>query len=574
MAGVRPFGGATAADVFSSILRDPPPPLPSHVPADLCAVIERCLAKDPEDRYRDGVDVEAALETIQVGARVPTRPRRFRFAPRSPTAAAVGLVAVAGILLGLNAGGIYHRFLARIGIAPPPIRMAVLPFDNLAGDPQQEYFSEALTAELIAQLGRLQPQRLSVIARTSSMRYAKTDKPVDQIGRELGVDYLLEGTARQEAGRVRITATLIDVRNQSQRWSDTFERDLSNMLGLQGDIARGVARSLALTLLPSANARLAGVQSVDPKAQDLYMLGRYHTFKRTADSLNRAIADLQEATRLDPTFAAAYGALAFAFVERDIWASPGGPLVSRNQVRDAAQRALALDDTLAEAHLAMARVHFNYDWNWEAADTEFQRTLDLNPSLAEARSLYSFFLQANGREPEALESARQAVQLEPLSASYLSDEGRILFRARRYAEASERHKRALELDPTYVPAMSRLADAYLLLHKFDDMRTVLEQVPPAAESRQQALWAQLYARTGRVADARAIADGLMRQNRSDADLPYVYAAIGDRDKALALLERGVRDHSILAVVLRDPRFDELRPSPRFQELLRLANLAP
>ena len=263
--GARPFSGQSVPELLSSILTKPPSPPLLRVPVQLTAVITRCLEKDPARRYQRAEEVRAALEAIAAGTTAPWSTWGYRLRRRQAIAAIAAVLAAFAVLLGFNLGGLRDRLIGVVG-EEPPIRLAVLPFENLTGDPEQEYFSDGLTDEMIAQLGRLHPQRLSVIARTSSMRYKRRDLPMDQIARELGVDYVMEGSARREGNRVRISASLIQARDQTQRWSETFEQEMSNVLALQSDVARGVARALAITLLPADQSRLAAVRPVNPEA--------------------------------------------------------------------------------------------------------------------------------------------------------------------------------------------------------------------------------------------------------------------------------------------------------------------
>ena len=270
-AGERPFRGTTGFELSSAILSQPVPAVPASVPAPLAAVIDRCLAKDPAARYQRADEVRAALDAAASGRAVatPSAGRRGRGRARGLVLAGVvvaGSVAVGAGLFVIDVGGVRSRVLRVASTSARVIRLAVLPFANVSGDAQQDFLSDGLTTELIAELGRLHPGTLSVIARTSVMRYKKTDKPIDQIGRELGVDYVLEGSAQREAGRIRITAELIKAADQTQLWADRYDRDMAGILALQSDVAQKVANALALKLLPAEQARLAGAKAVDPDA--------------------------------------------------------------------------------------------------------------------------------------------------------------------------------------------------------------------------------------------------------------------------------------------------------------------
>jgi TolB-like protein len=275
------------------------------VPVGVQAVIERCLEKEPGRRYQTAGEVRAALEAIQAGTVSPWVAWRYHLTRKRWLAPAAALFGIVAVVVGFNVGGVRDRLVGSPPAAPP-IKLAVLPFENLTGDPEQEYFSDGLTQEMITQLGRLHSQRLSVIARTSSMRYKNRDVPLEEIGRELGVDYLLEGSARREGSRVRISATLIQVRDRTQRWADNFDRELAGILALQSDVARGVARSLALTLAPEEQARLGGARPVNPEAYDAYLRGFSHLEKLTREDLDPAMRYFETALEKDPTYALAY----------------------------------------------------------------------------------------------------------------------------------------------------------------------------------------------------------------------------------------------------------------------------
>lgn len=300
--GTKPFDAATIPELFSSILRDSPGDLPHAVPVEMRAVIARCPEKEPGRRYQHVGEVVAALDAIQAGTIVPWFAWRYQLSRRRWLASATALLGVAALLAGFDVGGVRQRLM---GNRPePPIKLAVLPFEYLTGDPEQEYFSDGLTEEMITQLGRLHP-RLSVIARTSSMRYKNRATPIDQIGRDLGVDYVLEGSARREGARVRIHATLVQVRDQTQRRSDSFDRELAGILSLQSDVARGVAGSLALTLLPAEQARLANARSVNPEAYEAYLKAAVHVWKLTAQEIDTAQKYFELALQKDPNYALA-----------------------------------------------------------------------------------------------------------------------------------------------------------------------------------------------------------------------------------------------------------------------------
>jgi serine/threonine-protein kinase len=310
-AGRRPFVGQTGFELTAAIFSQPVPPMPAPVPGPVSGVVERCLAKEPGERYQRAGEVKAALEAVASGrdiARWPTwRTAAWRRRRRLGGAAgALAILLVAATLVALDVGGVRSRWMRRAD----PIRLAVLPFANLSGDAGQGYLSDGLTQEMITQLGRLHPATLSVIARTSVMRYKKGDTPVDQIGRELDVDYVLEGSATRQGDRVSVAAELINVANQTTVWADKYEREFSAILTVQGQVAQNVAKALAVELLPAEEARLAIVRTVNPEAYEAYLKGitLWQTLK-TAD-VDAAQRLFEQALEKDPSYAPAYSGLA------------------------------------------------------------------------------------------------------------------------------------------------------------------------------------------------------------------------------------------------------------------------
>lgn len=350
VSGSKPFEAATIPAVFSSIVTGIPAPLQYAVPSVIKAVIARCLEKERVRRYQRADDIRCELEAFQKGALAPWSVWRYRLTQRGSLTAAASLVATLALLAGLNVGGIRDRLVGNVVVAAP-IKLAVLPLENLTGDPEQEYFSDGLTEELIAELGRLHPQRLVVIARTSSMRYKRSDAPLGQIGRQLGVDYVMEGSARREGNRVRISATLVQVRDQTQRWNATFDRELAGILSLQSDVARGVARSLALTLLPEERTRLAAARPVDAEAYEAYLNGHSHALKLTRADLDTALQYFELALQKDPSSALAYTGIASVWSGRQQMGFVA-PSEAAPRLRAAVAKALELDSTLPEAHSA------------------------------------------------------------------------------------------------------------------------------------------------------------------------------------------------------------------------------
>jgi TolB-like protein/Tfp pilus assembly protein PilF len=489
----------------------------------------------------------------------------------------------------VNVGGVRERLLG----SPPaaePIKLAVLPFENLTGDPQQEYFSDGLTQEMITQLGRLHPQRLSVIARTSSMRYKNRDVPLEEIGRELGVDYVLEGSARREGSRVRISATLIQVRDQTQRWADNFDRELAGILELQSDVARGVARSLALTLAPEEQARLGRARPVNPQAYEAYLRGLSHLEKLTRADLDPALSYFETALENDPTYALAYLRIHQVWSARQqLGATPpseAAPAMKAALAKAIELNALELDETRAVAHYRLAdQARTEYDWATE--EVNFRRAIDLDPNYAEARAFYTGALLRTKRSEEAIAQIQRAIELDPLNPSFQALYCNRLVRVRRYDEAIVQCRNALTTAPDSGPALTGLGMALHLTGRYNEV--VDHERMRATRRGDRELDAALtlgfaeggyrsaMRRAGDVLTARAREkDGGRSDNRIGGNQMVVarfYLFSGENDRALDWLERAyeARDPN-LPSISDSPEVDPLRGHPRFQALLRRMKL--
>src|SRR2546429_1952780 len=346
--------------------------------------------------------------------------------------AAVGVVAIL-IATGYFAGLAFPRHAV---LPADKIMLAVLPFENLTGDTRQEYLSDGLTEEMITQLGRMHPEQLGVIARTSAMQYKKTQKGMDQIGRELGVAYVLEGSLRRGGGHVRVSAPPIQVRDQTHLLAESYERDPRDILAVQNDVGAAIARELDLKLTPQQQARMARARSIDPRVYEFYSKGRYFWNKRSEEGYRRAIQYFQQAIARDSEYAPAYAGLADAYA---LLGSMPNVELPRSEAmpraRAAALKALELDDSLAEAHTSLAFVRMHFDWDWPGAEREFVRALQLNPGYATAHHWYAFWLIAQGRAEDALQEIRAAQRLDPLSLIINTGGGEILDYGRRPDEA-------------------------------------------------------------------------------------------------------------------------------------------
>ncbi|MCI0402312.1 MAG: tetratricopeptide repeat protein, partial [Acidobacteria bacterium] len=366
-----------------------------------------------------------------------------------------GFAILAAVLVGLNIVGLRDRLF---GPATPKIEsLAVLPLDNLSGDPEQEYFAEGVREALTTELSKI--SALKVISRTSAMRYKKTDKPVPQIAQELDVDALIEGSVAREGDQVRITVQLIHGPTDKQLWAESYQREVRSILILQSDVAREIARQIKIAVTPAEAARLVTTRSVNPKAHELYLKGRFHWNKRSEEGLQKATAYFQQALEQDPRFALGYAGLADSYLVMAHWEFLSGR-EAYPKAKAAASKALELDNTLVEAHTALATVSYQYSFDWTGAEKQFKRALELNPGYATGHQWYAEYLSAAGRHQEAIAEIKRAQELDPFSLIVNAIGAFVFYFARQYDEAIDEGHRTLELDSNFYPAYIYLFWAY------------------------------------------------------------------------------------------------------------------
>jgi len=481
-------------------------------------------------------------------------------------------------------GGYLHWSRSRGQPQPSSARMmlAVLPFENLTGDPGQDYFSDGLTEEMISQLGRLDPQRLGVIARTSVMHYKRSAAQLDQMGRELGVQYALEGSVRREADRVRISAQLVRVQDQTHVWAREYDRELRNLLALQAEIAQEIADEIQLALGEHKRIASAPQASLSPQgyeAYDLYLRGRYFWNKRTPQGFEQAVESFQQAIAKDAEYARAYAGLADTYaLMSSYYLAPPNEIMPKG--RAAALRALQIDERLAEAHTSLAVIAQNYDWDWQTAEKEYRRAVELSPNYATAHHWYAECLAFQGRFDEAFAEIQRARQLDPLSLIMAADNGAILYFSRQYDRAIEQLRAVLAMEPNF-PRAHIVVFAYVEKGRFADALTGIENWRRTDDDPWfWALEAYVYGRAGQPARARQALVKLQQVNRrrkSDPTpmLSVAYAGMGNKDESFALFEKLYSEHSHALIGLKvDPMYDSLRSDPRFQDLLRRFGLLP
>jgi TolB-like protein/tetratricopeptide (TPR) repeat protein len=472
---------------------------------------------------------------------------------------------------------------ARVPVLPTRKTMlAVLPFANLGDDAEQEYFSDGVTEEVIAQLGRVHPGSLGVIARTSVMRYKKTLRGVDRIGRELGVDYILEGSVRRAGGRVRVTAQLIYVGDQSHVWADSYERDLGDMLLVQSDIARAIAREIHITVTPEGARRLARARQVNPEAHEAYLKGRFHHQKLSRHHLDIALDYFQRALEKEPGYALAHAGVAY------VWFSRGdcglmAPDDAFPQAKAAALRALELDDSLAEVHELLGNMRRHYDWDWNGAENAFREAIRIDPNYATSHFMYADFLVSMERPEDGAAEIARALQLDPFNFLFRCFQGWHSIYLGRYDDAIVQLRETLKTEPAYPAAHLGLWGAFYKKRIYAEAlvaaRTFFELL---GDEELVGIFDQRGGDREYAGVMREAADALVRRvgvaHVPALRIARLYAHAGEHERALDWLEQACdRRESPLVHVQVAWDWDDLRQDLRFQDLLgrmRLAEYTP
>jgi len=566
--GKLPFGGGSLGALSEAILNGAPSPLSGRVPVGIQGVIGRCLAKDPSQRYHQGNEVRAAIETLMGGFPL----RAGGGVPRGAwitgaTIAAVALAAAIALGTGMVrnpfGGGERTRFES----------LAVLPLANLSGDPAQEYFADGMTEELITDLASI--QSLKVISRTSIMRFKNSKEPLREIARALGVEAIIEGSVQRAGDRVRITAQLIEASRDRHLWARSFERDFRDVLTLQSEVAREIAKEVQLQISPQASARLASRRPINPEAYELYLKGRFEWNKLTDESVRKGIEYFERALAIDPGDARYSSGLADAYV---VLVQVMGSVPQQEgmaKVKEYARRALAADEGSAEAHSSMGATLFFGDWNSTEAERHLLRAMELNPGYSTARLIYSAVLSAAGRIDEAIEQDHRAIEVDPLSLIINWNASGTLFLAHRYDEALAAANRALEIEPGSIFVRGSMLRVYEQKGDYETALGLLEKYLPEEDGgkAQAARMRQAYAARGPAGYWQAALDFRISHARSNPASPvnyaFLYTHVGDHARALDYLERAYEQHAGDMLFIRvEPSFDPLRGDPRFQTLVR------
>jgi serine/threonine-protein kinase len=602
--GRRPFAGETAVDTLHQIIHDPAPPIADSnptVPAELQRIIRRCLIKEPEKRYqtiRDTAnDLGEVIDELK-GATDSDRSVISSTAARSgpvtdtnapgtnplgpPTSSAeymvngikrhkLGAALIVALLLASLGVGFWYWSKRDAGGGQID-SIAVLPFSNESGNPDVEYLSDGMTESLINSLSNL--PNLSVKARNSVFRYRGTNIDEKVIRQELSVDALLLGRVLQRGDNVTLYLSLVDARTGTSLWGEQYDRKMQDIALLQKEIANDVSRKLRARLSNAEAKQLTRNYTDNSEAYQLYLKGRFFWSKRTPELIRKAISYFEQAIEKDPEFALAYTGLADSYV---VPANRIEPHIAMPKAKTAALQALAIDETLAEAHTSLARVLQVYDWNWKDAEKEFKRAIELNPRYAVAHQWYGGYLERTGRINEAFSERKLALELDPLSTIAIFELGQNFLFAHDYDQAIAQFQRCLELDPGFPSAHQYLPLAYVQKGMYEEALAKIRQAPEGSGISLTGVPGYIYAVSGHIAEAKKELDRLKNLRKTEyipaVSLAYICAGLREKDEAMFWLEKGFEEHAFQMQLLQvDPRFESIRDDARFKELVRKVGL--
>jgi len=482
-----------------------------------------------------------------------------------------------------------YRFISAVGLhdsqnllrelSSPKIQsLVVLPLENLSKDPEQEYFTDGMTDQLITNLAQI--SALKVVSRTSAMRYKRTKKSLPEIARELHVDAVVEGAVMWVGGRVRISAQLIEAPTDYHLWAASYERDLRDVLSMQEEVTRAIASEIRVNLSAQEQARLASTRPIDPEAYRLYLKGRYYWNKRSLEGFQKAVEYFQQATAKDPAYALAYVGLADTYTYFSFF-DVVPPREAMPKAKAAAARALEIDNRLGEAHVSLGYVSYMYDWDWPAAGKHFEQALTLNPAYSRAHTFYPFYLSSLGRSEEALAVAKRSLDLDPASPAVNHSLAVQFYFARQFDQAIEQAHKTLELDPNFVISYELLGEVYVSRGMYREGLSELEKYSALSRGRAMslALLGYAHARLGERSQALRMLEKLEATSKERYTPAFsfavVYAGLGEKDQAFAWLEKAHGERtSRLGYLKVEPLWDPLRPDPRFADLVRRIGLPP
>jgi eukaryotic-like serine/threonine-protein kinase len=575
--GRRPFPEESQARLIGAILSEAPKPpraLRGSISGELERIVLKSLEKDPGERYQSARELAVDLRRVaSPSASAAALRRSRRRGVRVPLAALVagGVVAALAIAaVALDVGGIReHVFRTAVSSAVPSL--AVLPLANLSGNPDEEYFADGMTDELITRLSQI--RGLKVISRTSSMQYKGSAKPVGQVARELHVKMLVEGSVQRAGGEVRVNAKLIDASTDQNLWADSFQRALTNIFALQNEIARTIAERVRVELTPAERVQLTRTDPVSPEAHAEYLRGRFYLEQYGGESFGEAMKHLNRAIEIDPGYAPAYAALARTYTSASSITLAAREAMPR--ARALAQKALALDTTLVEAHLALTYVTAFYDWDWRRAEIELRRNADLYPNSALAQRTYAYYLTVMGRFDNSSSEYARARSLDPLDGAIAFESLFPIYNSRQYDRVIRAAEEQLRAAPDQAFPLHILGQAYIMKREYGKATETYNRLVSTVPGVPLFLAWLAYAENaaGQHKEALATLERFLKEAQSGFAPAYAiavaYAGLGDKNQAFAWLERGFEDHSEDMIFLNvEPGWDPLRSDPRFAQILR------
>jgi serine/threonine-protein kinase len=582
--GQRPFRHEVSTRLADMILHQPPVQpraMNPRISAELENIILKCLEKDPENRYQSAKEVCVDLRRLGIARSsttiVATTPAGA-LVRRKPlflwAGAAVLLASLLAVVFFLP--GKWRERLAGRPTIPRVQSLAVLPLENLSHDPEQDYLADGMTDELITDLGQV--GSLKVISRTSALHYKGTNKRVPEIASELNVGGVVQGSVLRSGNRVRITVQLTDAATDQNLWGQSYERDMGDVFTLQDDVARAITRQIQAKLTPQEQTRLAGSHKVNPEAYNDYLKGRYFYYQRTDEGYRKATEYFQQAINKDPNYAAAWALWAGTAYDPSLT-----PAENAKRSHEALQKALQLDDSLAEVHTEIAGEKMD-DWDWAGAETELRRAIELNPNYAEGHHTYSHYLMGQSRVDNSLRESQRALESDPVNVAMIFHLACHYFYAHQYDQAIAQCRRTLDFDPNYQPAHFTLAAAEAQKGEYSEAIAEFQKFPAFAGGKEGSLGAWLghtYALAGNKAEAMKVVDRLLQLRGKKPGTPYhlavLYVGLGDKEKSLAFLKEAVDARAVpvfLDPVNKSPIFDSLHSDPRFQDLLRRIGIPP
>ncbi len=558
LAGRRAFSGGSSAATLGAIVHKNPEPL--NAPPALEGIVRRCLSKSPEGRFQTATDLRRALEEASTrgSSRIKLR--------------TIALTIAISLLMIVSVGAFVYLRRAKAGIDS----IAVLPLENRSNDPDADYISDGVTESINNSLARL--PSLRVIPHSVASHYRGKTMDVQKVGDELRVQAVLTGDVRQRGDDLTIDVELDDVRDGKQLWGERYNRKLADLLVVQNEIAREVSQRLRSQLSVEDQKKLTKGSTDNPEAYQLYLKGKYYTNKLSKDGFGKGIDYFNQAIALDPNYGLAYSGLAYNYINQDDWFMP--PSEAGPKARDAARKALAIDDSDAGAHLSLAIETQWYEWNWAAAEGEFKRAIELNPNNSEALGYYSWFLAPMGRKDDALAQAKRSLQGDPLSSMANLFVGSVLVFNRQWDAAIAQLRGAIELEPNFWFVHCFLGRAYEQKGRLPEAIAEFQRALELEKDNPET-WSSLghaYALSGNRADAQKILDHLKELSAHSWVAPYnvavIYAGLGEKDQAFAWLDRAYNDRSyyLAEYLTTDARMDSLRSDPRFAELQRRVGL--